>query len=101
LAPSTKRAIKNRARCAIKLRAPAHSAEPVRDGRIFIELINGPFLFDHKGSPAEYGAGLKLAIDRGWLWLHESDTYVKLTESGADLFAGRLLPKVACSQGVI
>ena len=24
------------------------------------------------GSPAEYGAGMKLAIDRGWLWMHES-----------------------------
>jgi hypothetical protein len=33
------------------------------------------------------GAGLKLAIERGWLWLHESGTYVKLTESGAALFA--------------
>jgi hypothetical protein len=32
------------------------------------DRINCPFLYDHKGSPAEYGAGLKLAIDRGWLW---------------------------------
>jgi hypothetical protein len=37
-------------------------------GRIFIELINGPFLYEHKGNPAEYGAGLNLAIDRGWPW---------------------------------
>jgi hypothetical protein len=29
-----------------------------------------------------YGAGLKLAIDRG-----ESGTYVKLAQGGADLFA--------------
>ena len=27
------------------------------------------------------------AIDRGWLWVHESGTYVKLTQAGADLFA--------------
>jgi hypothetical protein len=40
-----------------------------------------------KGSPAEYGAGLKLAIERGWLWLHESGTYVKFTQAAADLFA--------------
>jgi hypothetical protein len=40
-----------------------------------------------KGSPAEYGAGLKLAIERGWLWMHESGTYVKLTQVGADPFA--------------
>jgi hypothetical protein len=40
-----------------------------------------------RGSPAEHGAGLKLAIERGWLWKHESSTYVKLTQAGADLFA--------------
>jgi hypothetical protein len=72
---------------AKKLMEIANGIEPVQDGRIFIELLNGPFLFDHKGSPAEYGAGLKLAIDRGWLWLHESGTYVKLTQAGAELFA--------------
>jgi hypothetical protein len=27
------------------------------------------------------------AIERGWLWKHESGTYVKLTQAGADLFA--------------
>jgi hypothetical protein len=32
-----------------------------------------------QGSPAEYGASLKLAIERGLLWLHESGTYLKLT----------------------
>ena len=47
----------------------ANSVEAVQDGRIYIELINGPFLFDLKGSPAEYSAGLKLAIDHGWLTL--------------------------------
>jgi hypothetical protein len=72
---------------ARKLMEIANAVEPVQDGRIFIELINGPFLFEHKGSPAEYGGGLKLAIDRDWLWLHESGTYVKLTQAGADLFA--------------
>jgi hypothetical protein len=33
-----------------------------------------------KGSPAEYGAGLKIAIDRGWIWKHKGGTYVKLTQ---------------------
>ena len=37
--------------------------------------------------PAEYGAGLELAISRDWLELHESGTFVKLTQSGVDLFA--------------
>jgi hypothetical protein len=42
------------------------------EGRIHIELINGPMLFEHKATPAEYGAGLKFAIERGWLKVHES-----------------------------
>jgi len=46
----------------------------VQDGRIHIELINGPFLFKDKGSAAEYGAGMKLALERGWLVMHESGT---------------------------
>jgi hypothetical protein len=39
--------------------------------------------------PDEYLAALKLAIDRGWLWLHESVTYVKFTEASAELFVRR------------
>jgi hypothetical protein len=48
---------------------------------------SGPFLYELKGSPAEYKAGLHRAIERGWLVLHESGTYVKFTEAGAALFA--------------
>jgi hypothetical protein len=59
----------------------------VQDGRIYIEKINGPFLFGDKGTPAEYSAGLALAIERGWLTMHESGTFVKFTQAGADLFA--------------
>ena len=40
----------------------ANAVEPIQ-GRIRIEKINEPFLFRDRGS--EYGAGLKLAIDRG------------------------------------
>jgi hypothetical protein len=65
----------------------ASTVEPAQDGRIYIELINGPFLFKDKGSPAEYGAGMKLAIERGWLTMHESGTFVRFTPAGADLFA--------------
>ena len=72
---------------ARKLVEIANSVEAVQDGRIHIELINGPFLYQHKGTPTEYGAGLKLAIERGWLWLHESGTYVRFTQAGAELFA--------------
>jgi hypothetical protein len=72
---------------ARKLIEIADSIEAVQGGRIHIEKINGPFLFELKGSPAEYGAGLKLAIQRGWLVIRESGTYVKFTQAGAELFA--------------
>ena len=56
-------------------------------GRIYIERVNGPFLAAG-GSPAEYRAGIERAIAKGWLWRHESGTYVKFTDAGAELFAG-------------
>src|ERR1700751_6361891 len=66
----------------------ANAFEPVQDGRIYIEKVNGPFLFELKGTPAEYKAGLDRAIASGWL-LHESGTYVRFTEAGAQLiFSG-------------
>jgi hypothetical protein len=64
----------------------ANAVEPIQ-GRIHIEKINEPFLFRDRGSPAEYGAGLKLAIERGWLKTHESGTFVTFTPAGAELFA--------------
>jgi CRP-like cAMP-binding protein len=57
----------------------------VHDGRIYIEKINEPFLYQLKGTPAEYKARLDRAIANGWLWLHESRTYVKFTEAGAHI----------------
>jgi hypothetical protein len=70
-----------------KLLEYANAFEPVHDGRIYIEKINEPFLFEAKGSPAEYKAGLELAIERGYLNLHESGTFIKMTDKGAQLFA--------------
>jgi hypothetical protein len=72
---------------ARKLMEIANSVEAVQDGRIHIEKINEPFLYTERGTPAEYGAGMRRAIERGWLWMHESGTYVKFTKAGADLFA--------------
>jgi hypothetical protein len=74
-------------KAARKLVEIANAVEPVQDGRIFIELINWPFLSELKGTPAEYKAGLDLAIARGWLTLDRSGTYVKFTQAGAELFA--------------
>jgi hypothetical protein len=59
----------------------ANTIEPVQDGRIHIEKINAPFLAQG-GLPAEYGAALARAIERGGLWKHESGTYVKFTPAG-------------------
>jgi hypothetical protein len=64
----------------------ANDLEAYMDGRLLIEKINGPFLFELKGTPAEYKAGLDRAIEKGWLTKHESGTYLRFTEAGA-LFA--------------
>jgi hypothetical protein len=74
-------------KAARKLIEIANSVETAQEDRIFIELINWPFLSEHKGSPAEYKTGLELVIARGWLVLHESGTYVKFTPAGAESFA--------------
>jgi hypothetical protein len=50
----------------------------VQDGRIHTEKINGPFLFKEGGTPGEYGAALEYAIAKGWVWKHESGTYVEV-----------------------
>jgi hypothetical protein len=84
---ATERPFTDPEKAARKLVEIANSVEAVQDGRIYIELINTPFLYEHKGTPVEYKAGLDLAIARGWLVLHESGTYVKFTQAGAELFA--------------
>ncbi|WP_426423223.1 hypothetical protein [Bradyrhizobium genosp. A] len=64
---------------ARKLIELAAGAEPI-NGRIHIEKINAPFMSKEgcNGSGPEFGAGLKYAIEKGWLDLHKSGTYVKL-----------------------
>jgi len=66
-------------KAARKILEIANSVEAVQDGRIHIEKINAPFLYREGGTPAEYKAGLDLAIERSWLVLHGSGTYVKFT----------------------
>lgn len=62
---------------ARRLLGHAHAFEPIQEGRIYIEKLNGPFLFGDRGTPAEYAAGLDHAISVGWLELHDSGTFVK------------------------
>jgi hypothetical protein len=64
----------------------ANGVEAAQDGRIFIERVNEPFLAAG-GSGEQFRAGVDLAIRLGWLWRHESGTYLKFTDSGAALFA--------------
>jgi hypothetical protein len=71
---------------ARKLIEIANSVEAVQDGRIYIERVNLPFL-EAGGTGHQFRAGIERAIAQGLLWRHESGTYVKLTESGAALFA--------------
>ena len=65
----------------------ANAVEALRDGRIHIEKINGPMLFQLKATPAEYRAGLDRAIADGWLVLHESA-----------LTSGSRMPARTCSR---
>ncbi|MDE5455902.1 hypothetical protein GWE18_24300 [Bradyrhizobium sp. CSA112] len=65
----------------------AHAFQPIQDGRIYIEVINGPFLYVDRGTPAQYSAGLAFAIERGWIKMHESGTFVRFEQAGSDLFA--------------
>jgi hypothetical protein len=64
----------------------ANAVEPVQDGRIYVERVNAPFLAAG-GSGEEFRAGIERAIALGWLWRHESGTYLKFTETGAAKFA--------------
>jgi hypothetical protein len=64
----------------------ANGVEAVQDGRIFIERVNEPFLAAG-GTGQEFGAGIERAMARGWLWRHESGSYLKFTDSGVALFA--------------
>ena len=54
-------------------------------------LIRRPQILGIKSAkvntPVEYKAGLEHAIAKGWPILHESRTYVRFTDTGAELFA--------------
>jgi hypothetical protein len=67
-------------------RSPANGVEAGQDGRIYVELVNRPFL-NAGGTPDQYRAALERAVSLGWLWRHESGTQMKFTAAGAELFA--------------
>jgi hypothetical protein len=71
---------------ARKLIEIANDVEAMQDGRIYIERVNAPFLAAG-GTADDFRAGIERAIALGWLWRHESGTYLKFTDTGAALFA--------------
>jgi hypothetical protein len=54
----------------------------VQDGCIYIEWVNAPFLAAG-GTVDDFHIGIERAIALGWLWLHESGTYLKFIDTGA------------------
>jgi hypothetical protein len=77
------------AAAARKLVELAKSIETGHDGRIHIEKINAPFLSKTgcNASGPEFGAGIKYAIEKSWLELHESGTYVRLQAPSENLLS--------------
>jgi hypothetical protein len=71
---------------ARKLVEIANGVESAQDGRIYIEQANAPFLAAG-GTADNFRAGIERAVTLGWLWRHESGTYLKFTDDGAALFA--------------
>jgi hypothetical protein len=69
-------------------RRARHGVEPVQDGRVHVEKINGPMPFELKARRLEYKAGPDLAITKAGLVLHKSGTFVRFTQAGVHLFAG-------------
>ena len=71
-------------KAARKLIEIANSVEAVQDGRIYIELIKAFSVFGRKALRTNTRPAW---TERGWLVLHESGTFVRFTEGGAELFA--------------
>ncbi|WP_027547820.1 hypothetical protein [Bradyrhizobium sp. WSM2254] len=69
---------------ARKLVELAATIAAVQDGRIHIEKIHAPFLCTLKASGAEFGAGIKHAVEKGRLELHEGGTYGRLLSASIE-----------------
>lgn len=74
---TTERSFATPEAAARKLVEIASGVEPVQDGGIFIELVNGPFL-KAGGRGDDFRAGVAFAHERDWLEMHESGTFIRL-----------------------
>jgi hypothetical protein len=52
-------------------------------GRRLPAALLSPRLLKAGGTDADFRAGIGRAIALGWLWLHESGTYLEFTDIGA------------------
>ena len=69
-----------------RLSEMAASAEFPRRRLVSVDAINHAFL-SAGGNVNEYGAAMHRAVADGWLEMHASGAYVKLTQKGANRFA--------------
>jgi hypothetical protein len=72
---------------ARKLVEIANATEAVQDGRIYIHRARECRLPRRWRHPGRIPRGPRARDRAGWLWRHESGTYVKFTPVGAELFA--------------
>jgi hypothetical protein len=63
----------------------AHSVEAAQDGQTLHRTDQRPDAVRPQGDAGRVRRSL--AIERGWLELHRSGTFVRFTQAGADLFA--------------
>ena len=73
-----------------KLIEIANAAEPrrrARPGRPHLYRAGQWPLSRRRRQSGRIPRGIERAIAKGWLWRHESGTYVKFTDAGAELFA--------------
>jgi hypothetical protein len=83
---------------ARKLVEIANGVDAVRDGRIYIERVNAPFLAAG-GTGDDFRTGIERAIALGWPWRHESGTYVKFTERCGVVCVNAPSSKLGCHYG--
>jgi hypothetical protein len=68
---------------ARKLIEIVNGVEAVQDGRIHIEKTDGMFLYEAGGTPMQSGTGIRNAIERGWIVVHEYGSCILFTQAGA------------------
>jgi hypothetical protein len=74
-----------RANAARRLLEIASSMEPDTQGRIFVERLSAIFL-NEGGDTYDYRAGVARLTRDGLIEMHETGTFFRFTEKGAETF---------------